>query len=372
MTQTLLLDSINESNCPPNYLKYIPYFQALTSLTSADLVKNIKAELKILRINDHLCPISIHDPYSESTYTCSMKGSLEFTREKLLKSNNWIQKRLGANLLALSSCIVTPLHVDKVIIVDNWLFPTNTYPDLETKDLEAATTLLTQKYPDHAILFNFINASMNADLLTRLHSCGYKSLTWKTSVIVDPTKDFRFTSYIKRDFSLHKNTHFISVNHDEFTPKDYPRIVKLYNMLFLEKHTFRNLQITEAFIKVCHENSILHFLGVRNPEGELEGVTALFIKGNKMIDPIIGYNTSLPKKLGIYRIMKSMQLRYVLDHKLVHNCGSGAIEFKKLRGGIISRDHIAWYTDHLPYKRRFTYQLIEKGFQASRRLFDSF
>lgn len=344
-----ILDTLDKNSIwSKDYLKYREYLESLTNINSRDLIKNANAKVKILQIGDDLYPLCIIDPDLNNSYIFSSVGTILLAKELYIKNNN---KKLIPSVLDAVSLAVSKSSIDKVVLVDNWCFFPTPPSNIKKDDLKNATQFLIKQFPEHSICFE-VNSLHDSDLLNNLKNIGYKKVPWKNSIVFNTKNDFKLTHSSKNDLRLKKRCPLQIVGHNQITPSDYPRILELYNMLFLQKYSSRGAQITEKFIQICHENSILNFIGLRNKEGVLEGFTTIFARNEKMANFLTGYNLELPQELGVYRILMGMVLQYAIDNKMLFNAGMGATKFKQFRGGVVATDFLVYYDTHLSRKRR--------------------
>ena len=75
-------------------------------------------------------------------------------------------------------------------------------------------------------------------------------------------------------------------------------------------------------------------------------------RNNVMTTPIIGYNTNLPQKLGLYRMLSAIVFREATNLCVDLNLSSGASNFKILRGGKPYIEYTAIYRKHLSKTRQ--------------------
>ena len=100
------------------------------------------------------------------------------------------------------------------------------------------------------------------------------------------------------------------------------------------------------------ENGILRCYGLRNSIGSLDGVIGFFQRGEVMTAPIVGYDTTLPQALGLYRRLTAIALRRARSERLLFNMSAGAGSFKRHRGGTAAFEYTMVYNRHLPFSSR--------------------
>ena len=124
-------------------------------------------------------------------------------------------------------------------------------------------------------------------------------------------------------------------------------------MLYLEKYTSFNPQFTNRLVQLWRETNSLKLFGLRSPTGSIDGVVGCFRRGGVLTAPLVGYDTALPQKLGLYRMLMAIMFQAASDGEFVLNLSSGAASFKRLRGGKPYLEYTAVFCDHLSgYQRR--------------------
>ncbi|MBR7784459.1 hypothetical protein KDM89_20195, partial [Undibacterium sp. LFS511W] len=79
--------------------------------------------------------------------------------------------------------------------------------------------------------------------------------------------------------------------------------------------------------------------------------------------PLIGYDTQLPKELGIYRRLMALLLKLAKDKQMKLHYSSGAAQFKLARGGLPALEYTAVYSQHLPAVKKFSLSLFSRLLQ---------
>ena len=137
-----------------------------------------------------------------------------------------------------------------------------------------------------------------------------------------------------------------------FSPADYKRAADLYNMLYLEKYTALNPQYTASYLAQAHQIDMLKITGLRGSDGTLDGVIGLFENGETLTVPIMGYDTTKPQKLGLYRMLNVIGHDHAVTKGLFYNMSAGAAAFKRNRGAKPVIEYSAVYVEHLNLRAR--------------------
>lgn len=75
--------------------------------------------------------------------------------------------------------------------------------------------------------------------------------------------------------------------------------------------------------------------------------------------PIVGYDTRLPGKEGLYRMLTALCIEEAARRRWVLNFSSGASHFKRLRGGAPEIEYSMVYVRHLPAARRAAWRALQ-------------
>jgi hypothetical protein len=349
-----LFDRIGSTSGEIQFLRYL-----LTGRIP-DLYSNITTDGAFLRADETALPLTINRREFENSYVCSPYSAyISYTQEELKLLKNPILIRCLRSIIAAGSHLLKAGQINKVVQVNNWLCSTNLYPKLSYKALSVGTKSLLELYPQHAVMFRSLNEYTNTQLIKDLGQLGYELFPSRQIYVFDTLQDgFAKKRMLQSDFSLLKKTEFNVVNHEQIVPEDYDRITQLYRELYILKHSSLNPQITTDYIRLNHEHRLLEFKGLRDQEGVLQGVIGYFAKEGVLATHLVGYNTSLPQNIGIYRLLSALLFQEAIRKKLVLNFSSGAANFKKLRGGKPVIEFSAIYSKHLPTVQRVVWTFL--------------
>src|SRR6202022_2402098 len=75
--------------------------------------------------------------------------------------------------------------------------------------------------------------------------------------------------------------------------------------------------------------------------------------------PLFGYDTQLPRELGLYRLLTSLTSLEALEHGWTVPFSAGVGRFKRLRGVFAVIEYNAVYDGHLPASRRRPWRLLQ-------------
>ncbi len=338
--------------------EYLAGFKSSPSI----MISNVKTEVGCCQIDDVVLPYTSNETEYDNSYVCSPYTALiPYCLEELEKlDNRWLRIGIG-KLILIFDGILKKNNINRVVHVNNWLLSTNLYP-LKKKDLKIDQLIegITSSYNKHIVIFRSLNEFLNQALISEFKSAGCMLVPTRQVYIYDKSiNDYSKTHNYKIDKKLLEKTEYKYVKQSDINESDYARIVDLYNMLYVSKYSKHNPQFTIAYIALIIKHPFFYIEGFRNDHGVLDAVGGRFTIDNTTTLPIVGYDTSKPQKLGLYRLVLISTLLYAEQHKLCFNASSGAAGFKKLRGAIPHIEYSAIYVKHLTAHSQFIWKVLD-------------
>lgn len=147
---------------------------------------------------------------------------------------------------------------------------------------------------------------------------------------------------------------------EELVEYDFLDIADCFHKLFIDKHSKYNPQFSAEYLEALHKQKLIEFHSLRNENDKIVASIGLFTQHNIITTPIVGYDTSLPRELGLYRLLMAILFRLTYERNQPMNLSSGAGGFKRARGGQPEIEYTAFYTQHLNPKRTFSHWIFEK------------
>ena len=328
-------------------------------------IKNLETNVELLKIKNNLLPITINNFEYENSYVCSpYTAYISYATEELSKLKNPFLIFSLKSIFKILGVVLKFIQINQVVCCNNWMLSTNLYETFDFSFIPKSTKFLKIKFPKHFFIFRSLNFYNNSDLIKALKQAGYDLLPSRQVYIFDRSKkDYLKCQNTKRDLRLLKNTSLKILAHDEITEADYVRIVDLYNMLYLKKYSHHNPQFSKDFIKLCHAKKLLTLYGVKDDSGIFQGVVGYFEKNKIITTPLVGYNTDLDPKIGLYRILIALVIRDASEKNVVLNLSSGASSFKILRGGFPEIEYSAVFVKHLSLHRKIIFHGMRVFFE---------
>ncbi|AJQ97803.1 hypothetical protein [Gynuella sunshinyii] len=322
---------------------------------SPPMIQNVEAGFSVWSgAHDLALPVTINDHEYDNSYVCSPYTALvPYCLQELSKLNNPLLRAMIRRLILLMAGSLKKHQINKVVHVNNWLLSTNLYIDgLENKTDQLIQPFIS-RYDDHALIFRSLNEFANAPLLSGFREAGCLIVPTRQVYLYDPSlKDYWNTHNYQIDQRLLTKTSYQYVSGSAINQDDHARIVELYNMLYIQKYSRHNPQFTTRFIEQISQHPYFQLEGFRNADGVLDAVGGRFSISHTTTLPIVGYDTTKPQKLGLYRMVLMSTMQHAHQQGLCFNASSGAAGFKRLRGAVPMIEYSAVYVRHLPRARQ--------------------
>lgn len=326
----------------------------------SSLVGNVQTKTRLLRVENELLPVTWNtDNYADSWVCSPFNAAITYPLEELRVIRSRI---LRGGLSGLIHCLAPFLkwgRINHVVCINNWLLSTNLYPDLPDDAWAAVTDLLQQDSPRSAILLRSLNHRTNGPLIQELQRLGYLLAPSRQVYFYDGRNpDYLHRHNTQIDLKLLDRDDLTPVTHEEFSEVDDARVRELYEMLYLQKYSSHNPQFMDRLIAIWRKTGLLKLFGLRNSHGRLDAVVGTFALNGVVTAPLVGYDTTLPQSLGLYRRLMAYVLRMTARDKLLLNLSAGAAGFKRLRGGQPEIEYSAVFCQHLPWRGRVVWRTL--------------
>ncbi|WP_339531265.1 MULTISPECIES: hypothetical protein [unclassified Pseudomonas] len=332
------------------------------------LIGNVSTRMALLDTGAQQFPVSItegNEP-DDNCYVVSPQTAYSgYAREELKRLGRpwltWPLKLLTQGVDRLLSAA----KVDQLVQVNNWLLSTNLYPtDWNVAELPAITALLRRDFPDHGFGFRSLNDFSNRELRQCLEALGYLSIPSRQVYLFDgragAQAPFLKHHNTRLDATLLRRSPYDVVPGTALSDTDFQRIEHLYNLLYLNKYCTLNPHYSAQWMQRGQHEGWLELRALRSPEGRIDGALGWFANSAMISTPIVGYDTALPQRAGLYRQLTRLCLQEAVERRQVLNFSSGAAEFKRLRGGQPQIEYSLIHVAHLSWGRRLVWTVLSR------------
>ncbi len=330
-------------------------------------IQNTDVRMLALKIDDMVLPVTICDRpgYKDSYIASPYTHYISYVREEMIRLKRPGVKIVLDPFLMLLGTFFKRLQIDKVVIINNWLFPTIIYPNFTEYQVKAITGYMAALYPRHVILFRCISRSLTGQLMDMLKENNYRLVVSRPVFIVDPKDRICFKkSNVMKDTKLLHKSGYLEPAGQTLSAWDINRIAELYRDLYIDKYTPLNPIYTNAFINLTIQENIFTYRILRIKD-HLKGFIALFQKNGMLASVLLGYDFGVPQKSGLYRMLMNVSLNEANRYGAILNQSSGAADFKRLRGALPELEYFAAYHKHLPFQRGLPWHILAFIFNQS-------
>ncbi|MBB6486801.1 GNAT family N-acetyltransferase [Rhizobium lusitanum] len=330
--------------------------RAFKAHPASELIGNLDTIVMMVRAGSQLLPLTINDwRRSPTCYLCCPSVAyIDYAREELRNlAESPATMQILNGFLRLAMPLMQATGFDHQVQPNNWLMATNIGCALGCLEIQQVTQELLTSHPGKAIVWRSLNDVSDLPTIADFRACGYGLYPARQVYLFDCRKEqVRVHRDERRDMALLIQSDLTVVEHQDIAPADFQRIELLYAKLYLQKYTSLNPQYSALWLQQMYEAGILQFYGLRNRDGQLDGIIGFFDRGDVMSAPVVGYDTTIDVKAGLYRRLMAIGLQRAREHRLLYNMSAGAASFKRNRGGVPAIEYSAIYNRHLSWKSR--------------------
>lgn len=322
-------------------------------------VDNINTQLCVLSINNTVMPLTINDNNYTNSYVCSPYGHyILYGLEYVSSLRNFFLRIPLTLLLKTMGKIFKSGNINKVVIVNNWLFSTDLYPKLTEKEICSIQNYLLHHFPDHAILFRSIHKYNGNFLYDSLKKNRFQFIASRQIFFLKPEDEAAFTSRaFKSDLKLLRESSYCEVPEPQILNGEASRIKELYTKIYQDRHSTMNPQFNQNFINLMIENRFPHLIAMQK-EGRIDAVAAYLYLNGVMLAPFLGYDTSVDKMEKLYRLTCTILALEAKKRGLIFNLSAGASFYKSIRKAEGILECLAVYHRHLSFSRRIPWIVL--------------
>jgi|GEM_PF-4285675 len=245
------------------------------------------------------------------------------------------------------------VRFDKLIVLNNWFITNNPSPAFSAEDLSAFVKTLTARYPKHMLIIKSVPETDPTNVISSLRACGFDLINWRICHHWRPSGPQRSkrTKQFRVDRRLLENTHLDTFYAKKMTDADAAACEKLYQSLYIGKHTPMNVRLNRRWFSLTCNSGFLDYFLIADA-AKLKAFAISYLDPLGVNTGFLGYDLKDGRELGLYRmVVISTLLRSISEDKTV-NLSTGVARFKELRGASPYIEYEGLYTKHLSFPAR--------------------
>lgn len=323
---------------------------------------NLGGILRLISAFGTTIPLLVVEAGRELSDVCSpIARYVDYPLEEARRRTSAWQWRLLAAAAGGMAAGLECLGLGRVVYVNNWLLSTNPPLRLTGSQIMALTRWLAREFPEHAIVYRTVNPLLEPGMTASLLDAGCRLIATRVVYVIDTRcPSFHRHSDVRKDRQLLQTTrHQLCEDKTSISAADLHRLEDLYRQLYIGKHCRHNAQFNAAFFARLLATPMIRAALFRDPEsGRLDAFSLYMETGAYLTGCQIGYDLTLPRRLGLYRMAMMHKVLLAERRGLLVNLSGGAGGFKCLRGAEPVREYDAVFDRHLPRHRRLPWRLV--------------
>ncbi|MCL4557003.1 MAG: GNAT family N-acetyltransferase [Gammaproteobacteria bacterium] len=335
----------------------------ISAMQQQTLIANWHADVQALVINDATLPVAVGCVKAGQTYLASPQhGFIDYARDECDQLSDASAQRWAKVGLSIVEPWFRALHLDESVSINAWGVSTHLYPGWSENTLTELKDRLVVEHPKRALWLRTLHEGYDAPLIEVAQKQGWQ--LWPSRVVYG--FDWKISSqWMKQrnnqiDQKLLQKTTLTSLFPKDFNAYHAPEMAQLYQQLYVDKHSRWNAHYTPAYFQHAIEHQWLSFYGFADEQGQLIAFIGVFAQDGVMTTPMLGYDTSLPTELALYRLLMARVLRQSVEQRHYLNLGAGSANFKRMRGGVAHMEWHAFYAHHLPKRQSVAMKMTAK------------
>ncbi|HEX8298019.1 MAG TPA: hypothetical protein VF594_02570 [Rubricoccaceae bacterium] len=346
---------------------HAPYLAAMLRDGTVAYVENAPATLHLFEAGSALIPVTtpLAAPHPDLSYVVSPHAHFaRYSAEELHKLGNPPAEALLRGLVAGVGAGLRAGGIERVAFVNNYLLSTNLWPPLVPRDVHRLRDAVVEAFPDHAVAFRSVDAHGQPGLVGALRAAGFRFVPAR-QVWYQDVHAAAGLKRVRKDLRRLAGHRWRPV---PVTPSEAPRVAELYGMLYLDKYSRLNPQLTVRLFERAIAERWFTFRGFArdgDPANGLDAVLGYVVRttgagGERtMTQSVFGFDTRLPLQLGLYSLLSTQVFLEAREHGLAVHRSAGAGAFKAARGAVAVPEFLAVYDRHLQPRRRAAWALLE-------------
>jgi hypothetical protein len=328
-------------------------------------IENVQTDLRVLVCDGLVLPITVNNAEYENSYVCSPHSYfISYAKDSLgFLSQAWLRYSMSALLVGLGK-FLRKFHINKVVTVNNWLFSTNLYPQLQPYQIKQIVQFLKQSFPDHALVFRSVDPYTSPICYETLQPMGFEYIATRQIYFLESqTSTFFESRLFKSDMKLLKNSGYEIIGNEQLTEAEIPRLLELYRCVYIDKYSDLNPQFNKNFLQLVMKKKLMHFKAIKK-DGRIDGVVGYVQRDGKMYCPFFGYDCHMPKEVALYRLLSTVLMLEAFERRLFFHQSSGASMFKTIRKAQSCIEYTAVFYKHLKKRRQLPWLMLKSLYNS--------
>jgi len=326
----------------------VQFFAPLMQHGVQHYIKNAVTSLYLLEYRGMLLPLTVNEDEYENSYIVSNYYPISSRCERYAHHPT-LRNRALYGMTYIAGWGLKALQVNRSIVINNWLLASLPCSELSAADMQKITGFLSEHFPLHWLIVR----SVKEDDLPALQESQYITFKVRDFFCYDPLKKDQLSPraryHRKKDRAL--QTRYQVLKQCPWTPQDYHDCLKLYQQVYIQKHTKYSPEYTAEFLQHAVATGIMEFT-ILQQEGKTVGFYTSWVYENHMHVPLLGYDLQHPDAQHIYHLIMTLTLEEAEQKGTWLNSGEGGTMTKQLRGLQSVAEYAAIYGHHLPWMRR--------------------
>lgn len=338
------------------------YLEPILREGTTFVAPNLLADLAVAIVDDLVVPYTLSRELPGQSYIVSpFTHYVTYGAEEIGKLETpALEAPLRAFVRGLGVAL-TRARFDRVVYVDNWLTSTTLHPKFTREQLAALVGALVDAHPTYAIVLRSVDVRAGRDLDEHVRALGARMVFSRRVLFQDPQQAHAHRDH-RRDAALLaralRDGAYRAVDLRALDDAGLQRVTELYDALYVQKWSEHNPQLTARFVAHAVRCGFLEGQALVSRAGSLDGVFGAWTRGGLYYVPLLGYDTALPQKLGLYRMLAALSTDDALARGALVHDSAGVSEFKQNRGGVPVVEYSAVFDRHLPAKQRWPWALL--------------
>ena len=253
----------------------------------------------------------------------------------------------------LLSTIGRLVRFERLVVLNNWWLTNNPTPAVSDDDIRAFVAFLTSAYPDHMLLIKSIPEPDPTNVIRPLRRNGFDLIKFRDMHFWSKPApgESRGTKNFRRDRNLLKETLLRKYKAKVLSPSKAVQCERLYQSLYIEKHTSMNTQLTRRWLALACNSGFVDFYVLEDKSG-IRGFIICYDDPLGINVGTCGNDPETQQQEGIYRMLIAWILKNAGRDGKTANLSTSVARFKELLGCRRVTEFEGVYTKHLRLRTR--------------------